>query len=209
MKHTLRFLMALAVVTISAPVAVHGHFKLIEPAASLAQNDRGDPQKAGPCGGTNADWGKPTGAVTKVTGGSNLHIKIQETIYHPGYYRIALAVNSMHELPLDPEAETKPSDRGPWSVSGKVIENPVAPVLKDGLFLHHDRPAAGTQLPPWEYDLTLPNINCKKCTLQVIQFMEDHAFNNPGGYSYHHCAVLEITADKKKPMAMGWPRETE
>jgi hypothetical protein len=29
----------------------------------------------------------------------------------------------------------------------------------------------------------------------VVQFMAEHAFNNPGGYTYHHCAELQITAD--------------
>ena len=209
MKHVSRFALAVTAVMLSVPAAVHGHFNLIAPAATLVQNERGDPQKAGPCGGSNTDWGKPSGMVTKVMGGSNLHIKIQETTYHPGYYRIALAVNSPLELPLDPEAETKPSDRGPMSVSGKVVENPRAPVLVDGLWVHHDRPAAGTQLPPWETDVTLPNITCKKCTLQVIQFMEEHGFNNPGGFTYHHCAGLEITVDPKKFKSMGWPSETE
>ncbi len=28
-----------------------------------------------------------------------LHVKVQETVYHPGHYRIALAVNSPTELP--------------------------------------------------------------------------------------------------------------
>ena len=66
----------------------------------------GDPQKAAPCGGTYADFGKPTYAVTSVVGGSLLHIKLQETVYHPGHYRVALAVNAMNELPVDPKAET-------------------------------------------------------------------------------------------------------
>jgi len=53
----------------------------------------------------------------------------------------------------------------------------------------------------------LPNINCKKCTLQIVQFMAEHAFNNPGGYTYHHCANLQITADPSKPLDKGWPAE--
>ena len=81
--------------------------------------------------------------------------------------------------------------------------NPVKmPVLADGLFVHT---AASTA--PWETDVTLPNINCKKCTLQVAQFMADHALNNPGGYSYHHCAELAITADSTKPIDAAWPKE--
>jgi len=43
--------------------------------------------------------------------------------------------------------------------------------------------------------------------LQIVQFMAEHGFNNPGGYSYHHCADLQITADKSKPLDTGWPAE--
>src|ERR1041384_4864323 len=83
------------------------HFKLIEPASWLIESDRGDPQKSGPCGGSNTDWGKPSNQIAKALGGSKLHIKVQETIYHPGHYRVALAVNSRTELPLDPEVTTR------------------------------------------------------------------------------------------------------
>src|SRR3954465_8729384 len=41
------------------PVVIQAHFRLLEPASWLIENDLGDPQKAGPCGGSNADWGKP------------------------------------------------------------------------------------------------------------------------------------------------------
>ena len=41
-------------------------------------------------------------AVGKATGGSMLHLKLLETIYHPGHYRVALSVNSRTELPPDP-----------------------------------------------------------------------------------------------------------
>ena len=72
-----------------------------------------------------------------------LHLALEETIYHPGHYRVALAVNSPTELPPDPETTTRDSDRGPWSVSA-VIQDPVEiPVLADGLFVH-DTPAGGT-----------------------------------------------------------------
>ena len=202
MTQTYRNAIVAALVAVM-PAVVHGHFRLIEPASWLIEDGRGDPQKAGPCGGSNTDWGKPSFAVTKVTGGQRLHLKVQETVYHPGFYRVALAVNTKNELPPDPEATTRPSDRGPWSVSG-AIQNPVAiPVLADGLFVHNMRPEG--QLPPWETDVVIPNITCPRCTLQVVQFMEDHGFNNPGGYTYHHCADLQITADPSKPMTPGWP----
>ena len=184
------------------PTVTHAHFKLLEPTSWIIESDRGDPQKAGPCGGTNADWGTPTNMVSKAVGGSKLHIKLQETVYHPGHYRVALAVNGRNELPLDPEATTENTDRGARSVSAKIMNPVQAPVLADGLFVHT---AAVTT--PWETDVTLPNINCKKCTLQVVQFMAEHAVNNPGMFTYHHCAELQITADSKKPIDAAWPKE--
>ena len=186
-------------------MTVAAHFKLVEPASWLMETDRGDPQKAGPCGGSNTDWGKPSYVINKVTGGQKLHLKIQETIYHPGHYRVALAVNSPTELPLDPQTQTKDTEKGPWSVSA-TIQNPVQiPVVADGLFVHSERPAG--PMPPFETDVQLPNISCRKCTLQVVQFMAEHAFNNPGGYSYHHCAELQIARDAAKPVTPGWPME--
>jgi hypothetical protein len=137
-------------------------------------------------------------------GGSTLHLKVQETIYHPGHYRVALTVNSPTELPPDPETQTKPSERGPWSISATIQNPPPIPILADGLFVHDNKAAIST---PFETDIQLPNINCRKCTLQVLQWMNDHAFNNPGGYSYHHCADLQITADPSKPLDKGWPAE--
>jgi hypothetical protein len=205
MKHSPRILMAVVALVLAVPGVGYGHFKLLEPASWLIEDGRGDPQKAGPCGGSNTDWGKPTNIVSKVTGGQKLHLKVQETVYHPGHYRVALAVNSRNDLPLDPEATTKPSDRGPWSVSATILDPPAIPVLADGLFVHNMRPEG--QAPPWETDVQLPNITCKRCTLQVVQFMEDHGFNNPGGYTYHHCADLQITADSSKPMTPGWPAD--
>ena len=187
------------------PAAGQAHFRLLAPASWIEESALGDPQKAGPCGGTNADYGKPTYAVTAVKGGGLLHIKVQETVYHPGHYRVALAVNSPTELPQDPKATTMSNERGMvMSVSAEVM-NPVAPpVLADGLFQHSAKVTV-----PFEADVTIPNINCKACTLQVIEFMEQHPMNNPGIFTYHHCAVMHITADPSKPVDPAWPKERQ
>ena len=192
----------LALVLLLVPVATQAHFKLLAPASWLIEDERGDPQKAAPCGGTNTDFGKPSWAVTQATGGSALHIRVQETIFHPGHYRVALAVNSPTELPVDPKATTMDTDRGPRSVSAEIMSPVQPPVLADGLFMHQAKADA-----PFETDVTLPNINCRRCTLQVIQFMEQHAVNNPGMFTYHHCATVQITADPKKPIDAAWPKE--
>ena len=204
MKYSGRLFLMVAGLAIAAQ-STSAHFRLLEPASWLIESDRGDPQKSGPCGGANTDWGKPSYFISKAVGGQKLHIKVQETVYHPGHYRVALAVNSPTELPPDPQVTTRDSERGPWSVSAVIQNPPQIPALADGLFVHSTRPTG--PMEPFETDVQLPNINFKRCTLQIVQFMAEHAFNNPGGYTYHHCANLEITADPSKPLEKGWPAE--
>jgi hypothetical protein len=213
MQRYLRVLFAMGVSFPMMLVGADAHFKLLEPTPWITLNDLGNPQKVGPCGGDPGGENEEllTGVVTKVTGGSMLHLKIQETIFHSGHYRVALSVNSRNELPPDPLAFEKYTDRGLYSVWGVIQSPPQIPVIADGLFRHY--PAKGepasarpeTPMAPWETDIELPNINCEKCTLQVIQFMADHVYNQPGGYAYHHCADLQITADPSKPIDEGWP----
>ena len=198
MKHLPYFVAALLVTAAFAPLT-SAHFKLLEPASWINEAANGDPQKMAPCGGTSANPGTPSAAVTKIKGGSKLHLKIQETVHHPGHYRVALAVNSRTELPKDPEVTTREGARGPISVSA-VIQNPARPpVLADGLFAHTAR---GEEM--FETDIDIPNINCEKCTLQIIEFMAEHGLNADGDYSYHHGADLQITADPAKPVDTRW-----
>jgi hypothetical protein len=203
MKHSARFLFAFAALILAVPAVIYGHFRLIEPVSWLIESERGDPQKAGPCGVANNDNVKRSNVITKAIGGQKLHLKVQEIVYHPGHYRVSLAINSPDELPSDPDVTTIDTERGPWSVSTIIQNPPQIPVLADGLFVHATRPNG--PMEPFETDVQLPNINCKKCTLQVVEFMANHGYNNPGGYSYHHCAELEITADPSKPLDKGWP----
>ena len=202
MKPSNRLTLIGTIVLAACPAAMNAHFKLVEPASWIVEDERGDPQKGFPCGGSNTDYGKPSYIVSQAAGGSRLHIKVQETIFHPGHYRVALAVNSPAELPVDPKATLETTERGPRSVSGEIMNPVQVPVLADGLFPHSAKVDT-----PLETDVTLPNISCKRCTLQVIQFMEQHGPNNPGLYTYHHCATIQITADPKKPIDAAWPKE--
>ena len=201
-----RFLIAaLAAACVSA--TAHAHFVLISPAASTVQNRLGDPQKIAPCGGvsanpargTPANPGVPSGAVTNIKGGTMFHLLVNESVFHPGHYRVALA-RTPAGLPADPEVTTAETERGRRSVSA-VIQNPVAPpVIADGLFPHTERP-----MGLWEADIPIPNINCPNCVMQVIEFMADHpGIAVDGGHNYHHCAVVNITADPAQPIDQRW-----
>lgn len=182
------------------PSAAEAHFMLISPPATLMQDNRGNPQKLGPCGGTSADAGTPTRAVTQLRGGDVFRLKLKNTASHPGHYRVALA-RSAEQLPGDPETQTKPSDRGPVSVSARIEQQPRPPVLVDGLFEHSDRPTPGGIL---EANLRVPNFDCADCVLQVIQWMGDHRYNADGGYSYHHCATVNIVRDPQHELDDDW-----
>jgi len=187
---------------LATPLVGSAHFILETPTSAIIENQLGDPQKLGPCGGTSKDAGMPTSVVTSVAGGELLKVKVKETIYHPGHFRIALAVLDRKELPIDPEDTVKDGPNGkPWSVSGKVDPNPKPPVLMDGLWEHHEKKPA----EEFQTYVHIPNINCDHCSLQIIQFMEQHPINPDGRFTYHHCADLKITANPRLPIDAGWP----
>jgi hypothetical protein len=201
-----RMLLLTALAVAASSGGVDAHFVLVSPAASMQQNQLGDPQKMGPCGGvsanaargTPANPGVPSGAVTELKGGSTFKLAVNETVFHPGHYRVALA-RTAAQLPPDPAVTTRDTERGPWSVSAVIQKPAVAPVIADGLFAHTERPSA-----MWETDVAVPNVNCKDCVLQIIQFMAEHGKNADGDYSYHHCATVNITADTAKPIDTRW-----
>jgi hypothetical protein len=182
---------------IAAPILVSGvliftvsqafaHFRFVEPPSALSTENGG--KGAPPCG-----EGTPSGIVTKAQGGHPFTIRLIEFIPHPGHYRIALSVNSRTEIPRDAEAVVKDGQ----SVSAPIDSNPKIPVLMDGVFVHTTTP----RNTEWKVDVTLPNLTCEKCTLQVTQFMAQHGLNPGGGFYYHHCADLQITADPGLPPA--------
>ncbi|MEX2367316.1 MAG: hypothetical protein WD601_11990, partial [Pseudohongiellaceae bacterium] len=90
-------------------------------------------------------------------------------------------------------------DRGPRSASFPIAENPQPPVLVDGLWENYDR-----RTGPLETQVQIPNIDCQNCFLQIVQFMVDHPGFAEGGFTYHHCAVLDIVPDESFPIDIRW-----
>jgi hypothetical protein len=174
-----------ALATLLAPPA-HAHFKLNAPPAYSQQNGLGDPQKSAPCG--QADPGNPvvpTNAVTTVVAGTTLQVKLSETIFHPGHYRVTIA-KDLASLPADPPVVKGSTDCG----STEIVASPTLPILVDGALVH-DKALSGEQT----IDVPIPaDMTCENCTLQVVQFMSNHGLNNPGGCFYHHCATVNVVA---------------
>lgn len=170
------------------PASASAHFVLQAPPAMYQQNGVGDPQKSAPCGQADPSaMAMPTDMITSFKAGETITITIDETVTHPGHYRVALAEEDMMDLPADP-AVTKGSTA---CGSAEIMDPPVYPVLADGE-LQHEKAFSG----PQSIMVKLPdNVTCEKCVLQVIEFMSNHGLNNPGGCFYHHCANIKITGD--------------
>jgi hypothetical protein len=182
----------------------HAHFALQSPPQVVAQTDvsgKGSP----PCGPDTGMAATPT----PVQGGHPLMIKVFESVGHLGFYRVALALNSRSELPVDnvvydASGKVLPPSGMPSGTSARAdIMNPAKfPVLADGIMDHEmSAPSQVTYMA----EVMLPNVTCDRCILQVIEFMHPHGFNTSvpgpgGGYFYHHCAELKITADPTLPM---------
>ena len=71
--------LAIGAVVLLAPFAASSHFLLQEPASLLVQNNRGDPQKAAPCGGTSEDRGTPSNAITEARGGDRKSTRLNSS----------------------------------------------------------------------------------------------------------------------------------
>lgn len=179
--HSSRYVVGLA--SFLLPAAAHAHFVLQAPASMTEQSGLGDPQKAPPCGydGTEVE----TGEITAFQAGETITITIDEVIYHPGHYRVALAVNDPSELPPEPIVTPGVTPCG----TAAIDPAPAFPVLADGVLEHSSQFGE-----PQSFDVTLPDdVNCEACTLQIIQFMSAHGLNDPGGCYYHHCATISIS----------------
>ena len=164
-------------------------------------NDRGDPQKAAPCGGDAKDKGTPSNIVGQSGRRPEAaHPRARDHLPSRPLSRRACrefarraAARSGHD-----DAGDRERDRARCGRSCRVRRRSLSwprPVPA----LH----AAG-QPQTFEADIELPNINCAKCTLQIVQWMAEHGLNVPGEYTYHHCADLQITADPAKPTRYGW-----
>ena len=117
--------------------------------------------KSGPCGNIAATT-DPT-KKTALLRGSELEISFQETIDHPGYYRIAFSQND---------------DNG----------------FEDNILIEMAADIQGAPIPPfanprdYTVTITLPDLTCENCSLQLIQVMTDR---NPPS-NYYSCADIRI-----------------
>lgn len=190
---TLVSLMAVAAMSLLVPTPADAHFILQTPPSWWTQlpND-GSPQKLGPCGneviaGTTAVAGVMT--YTFAPGDPRtISITVDETVPHPGHYRVALA-QTQGTLPLEPVVTAAGGDPCASAVIQTATTTPTVPaVLGDNL-----SPKVAGRTGVQTFSVTVPaGLTCTNCTLQVIEFMSSHPLNVPGGCFYHHCANVSI-----------------
>lgn len=164
MRSRFTFLFALGTLLGSAPSAL-AHINLDSPADRDCTGE-----KTGPCGSGCAP---PRTNVTALEPGSTITVRWTETINHPGHYRIS----------FDDDGDDAFQD--PTSYDD-IQESPTLPVLLDGI---EDK--SGGQ---YEAQVTLPDVECENCTLQLIQVMTDKPpFGSGGGNDvYYRCADLTL-----------------
>jgi hypothetical protein len=192
-------------VVAAAPASAFAHILLVSPESRSPGNDS---IKVAPCGG--AAWGA-NGSRT-FQPGQQVTVKLLETIGHPGAYRVALDADGDDGFtPMVSEAEFadyKAYFQGSLAQAA-LPQEVVGPVQAGGMYtlldhygLHEsaycpsglEDTIAGHTGCVWELPVTLPNITCEQCTLQVIQLMAEAGRTYGNGF-YYHCADFSISGE--------------
>ncbi len=167
------------------------HFRLLKPASWLNEDKNGGPQKGSPCGIGGFDEPSPipiSGAVTTYKAGETITVEWVDTIPHPGYYRIALAKDR-----ADLKDPTIAQDIACSFDESQVPTKATGNVLADGVDFRSRNNFDGKAGEMHSHQVTLPNEPCEKCTLQVMQVMENDLQTLSNCY-YFHCADIRIVA---------------
>jgi MYXO-CTERM domain-containing protein len=188
MKSIACFLVPLtaAAALLVVPSSANAHVRLLDPPPRVDGEAGGDQLKQGPCGQTPNGR---TDIVSVFAPGETITVSWAEYIDHPGYYRIAFDVDGDDDFPLRPNESVSQNGDDP------TIINPVSDASQDldsyilDYFLDDVAATPGSE-EEYSTTVTLPNIECENCTLQVIQFM----YGRQAPY-YFQCADLALRAD--------------
>jgi len=147
---------AVAVVVVSGGTA-SAHVTLTSPPPRTLDN------KAGPCGAAGSRRGT---RVTTFAPGATITVEWDETVDHPGHYRIAFDDDG-DDVFVNPN---NPNDNFPFT-----LKEPIA----DKVGGHYTQ------------QITLPTTPCASCTLQLMQIMTTQV---PYNSFYYQCADIAIAA---------------
>lgn len=129
--------------------------------------------------------------VKTVAPGSVLHVEWDEYIAHPGWYRISFQQNGdVFEIP--PASNGADGNGGASNYPTEDLTGKADPVT--GSIILADR----IQHPKLALDVTLPNVECTNCTLQLIQMMTDkppYTIDAASNDIYFACVDLVLSAN--------------
>jgi hypothetical protein len=155
----------LAVALAAVPSLARAHIRMTTPVPRYGA----DSLKVGPCG---VAGGSRSDRITTLRPGSTLRIEWDETISHPSHFRISLDPDGDDDFADPPEMQAYDSN---------------AAVLLDAI------PSEGG--PHFVQDVQLPDVECERCTLQLIQVMYDKPPYEVGGNDiYYQCADLVLSS---------------
>jgi hypothetical protein len=165
----------LAAMALAQPALAHISLEL----AGTHKSRYGDGElKSGPCG--RAGGTKGTNVYTYAPG-QKITVALLETIVHPSYFRFAFDndgddafIEPASIKPVDPNRRC-PTGPGDHCGASDFYNSPAVLPNMDNLNPHIT--AAGNTKYTWE--VTLPDVECTSCTLQVIQVMEDDLAHGP------------------------------
>jgi len=158
MLETMRFASLLAVYLVAHTAVAHAHIAMTFPTPRTVD------QKAGPCGATGSTRGTK---ISTFRPGETITIEWDETVDHPGHYRIAFD-NDGNDVFQNPN---RPDDNFPSTLANQIVDR------------------AGGH---YTQQITLPNMTCNNCTLQLVQVMTTAV---PYNSFYYQCADIVLSGD--------------
>jgi hypothetical protein len=164
--------LCLAAVAVSSTASAHVRFEYPTPRyPNPTGGDNGMNIKEGPCGRANDSRATDASRVTELESGATITVRYRETIGHDGFYRISFDDDGQDAF------EPPPLSRD------DIEPSPTEVVLKDNI------PDGSGDV--YETEVTLPDIECDNCTLQLIQVMVDSQ-TWPRSEIYYTCADITL-----------------
>jgi MYXO-CTERM domain-containing protein len=117
------------------------------------------------------------------TPGETITVRWNEYIDHPSYYRIAFDDDGDNGFEMRADGQTNAAADNPVAMENALGMD--AEILSIVPEVNDTTQGAGTDVR--EAQVTLPNITCENCTLQLIQYM----YNNPM-QGYYQCADIAL-----------------
>lgn len=139
--------------------------------ASAMETDQSK-QKTSPCGSGADSRTKDAALIASYKPGQKITLKFRETVQHPGHFEVSFD-NEGQDFPFPGEA--------PSAASGVTV---LVPSIAD------------KSTTDYSVEVTLPNVECEKCTLQLVQVMTTKSPPYAkSGDLYFQCADITLRGD--------------